>query len=202
MGDKKDEGSFDIDFKVLPPELQVKLWLLSLDADTSKVNLAFNPGKYVMNIGYSYEGNVESSFMVRRFTAKLGVNPSSGDVDLGLVFKGFKFSASSSWSAPKLGIGISYGSGLLPFPAQLGSTFTSAAGGLSNVGGDLGSLSGNPLDWYKLHSDDIDSISKAVELGQQIAKSGSDKNRIGVGLRLNYSGESGLTIYGGAQLRF
>ncbi|QDT55788.1 hypothetical protein Pan44_38360 [Caulifigura coniformis] len=202
MGDKKDEGGFDIDFKVLPPELQVKLWLLSLDADTSKVTLAYNPGKFVMNIGYSYGGSIESSFLVRRFSAKLGVNPSSREVDLGLVFRGFKFSASTSVGKPTLGLGISYGSGLLPFPSQLGSTFTSAAGGLSNIAGDLSSAPDNPLAWYNLHSDDVESISKAVSLGQQIMKAGSDKNRFGVGLRLNYTSESGLTIYGGAQLRF
>ena len=201
MGDKANDG-FDIDFKVLPPELQVKLWLLSLDADTSKVNLAYNPGKFVLNIGYAYEGNIESSFLVRNVTAKLAVSPASGDINAGLVFRGFNFSASTSWSAPKLGIGISYGSGLLPFPAQMGSTFTSAAGGLSNVAGDLGGLSGNPLSWYKMHSNDIDVISKAVDLGQQSQKAGSDKSNFGVGLRLNYSAESGFLIYGGAQLRF
>ncbi|HVJ86818.1 MAG TPA: hypothetical protein VM452_14295 [Caulifigura sp.] len=197
MGD-----NFDIDFKALPPELQVKLWLLALDLETSKVNLAYNPGKFVLNIGYAYDGKIESGFKMRQFSAKLGVSPGSGDMDLGLVFRGFKFSASTSWSAPKLGIGISYGSGLLPFPADMGSTFTSAAGGLTNMAGNLGGLTGNPLSWYNLHSDDFDTTSKAVKLGQQIHKYGKDKHRWGAGLRLNYSGAMGLTIWGGAQLRF
>jgi hypothetical protein len=202
MGDPKESDSFDIDFDLLPPELKVKLWLLSLDADTSKVNLAVNPGKFVMNIGYSYGEGIETSFLVRRFTAKAGFNPSSGGVDLGLVFRGFKFSASTNISKPSLGLGFSYGSALLPFPAQLGSTFTSAAGGLQNVVGDLSAAPNNPLSWYNLHSDDVDAIGNAVKLGQQIAKSATDKNRFGVGLRLNYNEEMGFTIYGGAQLRF
>lgn len=197
MGD-----NFDIDFKAIPPELQVKIWMLALDADTSKVTLAYNPGKYVMNLGYNYGGSIESSFLVRRFSAKVGVNPSDGGVDLGLVFRGFNFSAATNFTTPMLGIGLSYGSSLLPFPAQLGSTFTSAAGGLQNAAGDLDSAPSNPLAWYKLHSNDVTAISNAVSAGQQIAKAGKDTQRFGFGLRLNYVPETGLTIYGGAQLRF
>jgi len=38
--------------------------------------------------------------------------------------------------------------------------------------------------------------------GQLIAKYGESPNRFGVGLRLNYASQTGLTIYGGAQFRF
>jgi hypothetical protein len=53
---------------------------------------------------------------------------------------------------------------------------------------------------FKLH--DVGTITKAVNLGQQIDKLSDKSNRFGIGLRLNYSQPSGLTIYGGAQLSF
>ncbi len=67
---------------------------------------------------------------------------------------------------------------------------------------DIGSAPNNPLAWYKLHSNDVSAISKAVSAGQQIAELGKSSNRFGVGLRLNHTPLTGLTIYGGALLRF
>jgi hypothetical protein len=70
------------------------------------------------------------------------------------------------------------------------------------MAGDISSAPDNPLAWYKLHSDDVAAIGNAVSAGQQISKYGEDSNRFGAGLRLNYTPQTGLTIYGGAQLRF
>jgi hypothetical protein len=201
MGDKSD-GGFDIKFKLLAPELQLKVWTLALDANTSKVNLAYKPGAFATSLAYNYGGSIEGSFVVRRFTTKLGVNPSNGNADLGLVFRGFNFSASTNLTRPTLGLGFTYGASLLPFPNDLFGTFNAAAGSLQSMAGDISSAPNNPLAWYKLHSNDVTAIGNAVSAGQQIAKYGKDSNRFGFGLRLNYVPQTGLTIYGGAQYRF
>lgn len=197
MGNK-----FDIDFKLLPPRLQLQLWVLALDANTSKVNLAYRAGSFLTNLAYNYGGNLEASFSVRRIAATVGVNPANGDVDLGLVFRGFKFGASASITRPSAGVGISYGASLLPFPTELSLTFNSAASGLQSLGSDIDSAPNNPLAWYKLHSNDAAAIGNAISVGQRIAKHGANSPRFGAGLRLNYAAQTGLVIYGGAQLRF
>ena len=197
MGDK-----FDIDFKLLPPDLQIHLWVLALDANTSKVNLAYRPGSFVTSLAYNYGGNLEASLAIRRFSTTVGVNPSSGDVDLGLVYRGFRFGASASFVHNSAAIGIGYGANLLPMPWELSSTFNAAGGGLGSMATDIGAAPNNPLAWYKLHSDDVSAIGKAVSAGQQIYELGGSSNRFGVGLRLNRTPLTGLTIYGGALLRF
>lgn len=193
---------FDIDFKLLPPKLQMQLWVLALDANTSKVNLAYRSGSFRTGLTYNYGGNLEASLGLRRFTAKVGVSPTNGDVDLGLVFRGFKFGASASMARKSAGASFGYGASLLPFPMELSSTFNSAAGGLHSMAADIRSAPDNPLAWYQLHSDDTATLINAVHMGQKIAKSGTDSKRFGAGLRLNYAPQTGFTIYGGAQLRF
>lgn len=195
-------SEFDIDFKLLPPRLQMQLWVLALDANTSKVNLAYRSGSFRTSLAYNYGGNVEASLGVRRFSTTVGVNPTSGDVDLGMAFRGFNFGVSARVEQRSVGVRISYGARLLPFPEELSSTFNSAAGGLQTMASDIRSAPDNPLAWYNLHSDDAAAIGNAVSVAQQIAEHGESSNRFGVSLRLNYSPRTGLMIYGGAQLRF
>ena len=66
---------------------------------------------------------------------------------------------------------------------------------------DITAAPNNPLAWYKLHSDDVGTITRAVTTGKQIANAGTGDN-FGVGLRLNYDQQTGFTIYGGAQFKF
>ena len=193
---------FDIDFKLLPPDLRMHLWVLALDANTSRVNLAYRPGSFVTSLAYNYGGNLEASLTIRRFSTTVGVNPANGDVDLGLVYRGFRFGASGSVVQQSATIGIGYGANLLPLPWELSTTFNAAAGGLQSMATDIGSAPNNPLAWYKLHTNDVSAISRAVSAGQQIAEFGGSSNRFGVGMRLNYTPLTGLTIYGGALLRF
>ncbi|MGE0824338.1 MAG: hypothetical protein AB7G75_14105 [Candidatus Binatia bacterium] len=195
-------NTFDIDFKLLPPKLQVQLWVLALDANTSKVNLAYRSGSFVTGLAYNYGGNVEAALSVRRIATTVGVNPANGDVDLGLVFRGFRFGTAASVTRKSMSFGIGYGARLLPFPQELSDTFNSAASGLVNVTNDISAAPDNPLAWYKMHSDDVTAIGTAISIGQRIAKHGEKSNRFGAGLRLTYADQTGLTIYGGAQLRF
>jgi hypothetical protein len=197
MGDR-----FDIDFKLLPPKLQMQLWVLALDANTSQVNLAYRAGSFRTSLAYHYGSNVQASLAIRRFSATVGVHPGSGNVDLGLVFRGFTFGVSASAARRSAGVSLGYGAILLPFPEELSSAFNSAAGGLPSMVRDIRSAPDNPLAWYKLHSDDVAAIGRAISVGQAIAKQGEPSNRFGAGLRLNYTPQTGLTIFGGAQLWF
>lgn len=196
------DKDFDINFKLLPPRLQMQLWVLALDANTSKVNLAYRSGSFRTGLTYNYGGNLEASLGVRRFSTTFGVNPGSGNVDLGLVFRGYRFGTSANITQGSVGFNLGYGATLLPYPWELSSTFNSAAAGLQSMAGDIGSAPDNPLAWYKLHSNDVGAISNAVSLGQSIAQHGGSSNRFGAGLKLNYAPQTGLTIYGGVQLLF
>jgi len=193
---------FDIDFKLLPPRLQMQLWVLALDANTSKVNLAYKAGGFVSSLAYNYGGNVEASLALPRVTTTLGVNPGNGDMNLGVVFRGFRFGASASTTQKAGGLSLGYGTTLLPFPAELAGTFNAGAGGLQSMARDIQAAPNNPLAWYALHSNDAAAIGKAVGLGQQIAGQGGSGSSFGAGLRLNYTPQTGLTVFGGLQLRF
>ena len=198
MGD----NSFDISFKALPPDLQMKLWILALDANTSKVAIAYKSGAFTSSLTYNYGGNVEASVSLRRrFSTSVGVNPSNGQIDLGMVYQGFNFGSYANFTQKAAGLNLSYGAKLLPFPSELSSVFDSAANGLQSMAKDIGAAPNNPLAWYKMHSDDVSTITRAVSTGQTIANAGTGDN-LGVGLRLNYNQQTGFTIYGGAQLKF
>src|SRR5271169_828926 len=182
MGDQ----TFDIKFSALPPDLQVKLWVLGLDANTSKVCILYRAGAFTTNLNYNYGGNVQAALSIRRLSTTVGVNPSSGQVDLGMVYRGFNFGTSANFTKKSGGLNLSYGASLLPFPAELSSVFDSAAGGLQNMAKDIRAAPNNPLTWYKLHSDDVTAVSGAVSAAQGISKMGSS-DRFGAGLRLTYT---------------
>lgn len=196
------DKDFDVNFKLLPPDLQMKLWVLGLDANTSKVNIAYKPGSFVTNLTYNFGGNVEASTSVRRFSSTIGVNPSNANLDWGLAYKGFNFGTSANFVQKSVGVNLTFGAKLLPFPSELSSIFNSAAGGLQSMAKDIHEAPNNPLRWYKLHSNDAATISKAVSAGQQISKIGESPDRFGAEIRLNYSKQNGSMIYFGAQYKF
>jgi hypothetical protein len=197
MGD-----SFDIAFKGLPPDLQMKLWVLALDANTSKVSIAYRPGSFVTSLAYNYGGNVQAALSVRNVTTTVGVNPSNGNLDLGLVYRGFNFGTSANFTQKSASLNLGYGAQLLPFPDELSTIFNSAATGLQSMTRDINAAPNNPLAWYKLHSNDASAIGKAISTGQQIDKFGKSPDQFGVGLRLNYNQPTGLTIWGGFEMKF
>lgn len=123
----------------------MQLWVLALDANTSKVNLAYKSGSFRTGLAYKYGGNLEASLGVRRLTTTFGVNPSSGGVDLGLVFRGFRFGTSTNFAQRSFGFNLGYGAKLLPFPWELSGTFNSAAIGLQSMAGDIAAAPDNPL---------------------------------------------------------
>jgi hypothetical protein len=200
-----DSDPFDIKYSLLPPDLQMKLWVLALDANTSRVNLAYSPGTFRTSLAYNYGGNLEASLGRYRLEdplIKVGFNPSNSDLSAGLVFRGFNFGTSANVTRRSLGFRLGYGKELLPFPDELGRVFNSANGGLASMASDIRSAPNNPLRWYNLHSNDVAAITQAVSTGQQIANSNKGSQRFGAGLSLTHTQETGLTIHLGVVASF
>jgi hypothetical protein len=200
-----DPDFFDIKFSLLPPELQVKLWVLALDANTSKVSLAYSLGAFRTSLAYNYGGNLEASLGRYRLgdpLVKVGFNPSNSDLSAGLVFRGFNFGTSANVTRRTFGFNVGYGRDLLPFPAELDRVFNAANGGLMSMASDIRSAPDNPLRWYNLHSNDTDAISRAVSTGQQIANSNKGSQRFGAALGLTHTAQTGLTIHLGVGVFF
>lgn len=202
MGDETKSDGFDISLSALPPKLQLQLWTLSLDANTSRVQLAYKPGAFIPRLTYNYGGALEASWAVRRLTPSVGVNPSDGNVDLGLVYRGYNFRVSTNLSQPSVGFGLSYGTRLLPFPNEMGCIFSEADRGLRDTAGAF--VNNNPLGLYQIQSDDITAISTAISLGKRIydVQTSPYPYNFGAGVRVHYDREMGLTISGGVQFSF
>lgn len=199
------DDEFDIDFKLLPPELQVKLWILALDADTSKVNLKYTTGtfeKLTLGFSYNYGAAAEASLSTPQQSFKLGFDPSKSTMTGGLVFKGFRFGASKSVTNSGFGLSFGYGQALLPFPADMTTTFMNANTGVFSVMDKVRSFPDNPLKWYGMVSDDVDTITKGIDLGKKIHKVQTGKDRYGVGVGLSHSPSTGLVFTIGAQGQF
>ena len=197
-----NETGFDIDYSLLPPSLQLRLWVLSLDANTSRVRLSRDFGSISAGLNYNYGGALSADISTGGFRGSFGVDPSNADLSLGGSYRGFRASASGNIGQGSFGLNLGYGSRLLPFPSQLSSIFNSGAEGLGNVVGDISSAPNDPLAWYGLHSDDISTITTAVKTGMQIRDQQTSSQRFGAGLRLSYSPLTGFMIYGGVQLIF
>jgi hypothetical protein len=200
-----DPDFFDIKFSLLPPELQIKLWVLALDANTSKVSLAYSLGAFRTSLAYNYGGNLEASLGRYRLgdsLIKVGFNPSNSDLSAGLVFRGFNFGTSANVTRRTFGFNVGYGRDLLPFPAELDRVFNAANGGLMSMASDIRSAPDNPLRWYNLHSNDTDAISRAVSTGRQIANSNKGSQRFGAALGLTHAQQTGLTIHLGVGVFF
>ena len=195
--------NFEVGFDWLPPELQVKLWILALDADTSKVNIQYTSGafsKLTWGFSYSYGGAVEASLKAPQQSYKLGFDPGSRDLSAGGVFRGFRFNLSAATTQPKVGLSLGYGQALLPFPSELSTTFTNAHTGFGSVVGNIRAYPDNPLRWYDLKSDDKKAIGDAIAQASALAKHDRDTYRLGAGIKLNYSEQTGLLIMLGVQL--
>jgi hypothetical protein len=204
MGDENKDQPFDIKFTALPPELVVKLWTLALDADTGKVGIAYKPGGFTTNLNYNYSGKVSASLGVPRLaaSAEAGFTPSTESLDLGLVYRGFKFNATQNFQKNSTGLSLGFGAPLLPFPDELQTAFQTANAGFLKMAKDSNIAMNNPLAFYRLHSDDASAIGNAISMGQKIAAAQSSKDTIGASLRLNFTPGLGFTIYGGIGVKF
>lgn len=200
--DDNDGGGFDIDYSLLPPNLQLRLWVLSLDANTSRVRLSRDFGSISAGLNYNYGGALSADIRSGGFRSSVGVDPSNASLSLGGSYGGFNLGATGNIGQRSFGLNLGYGAPLLPFPAQLSSIFSAGAQSIGDIAGDLDSAANNPLAWYDLHSDDISTISRAISTGRRIHKQQTGSQNFGAGLRITYSPAGGFLIYGGVQLIF
>lgn len=180
---------FSVDFQKLPPRLQMKLWVLALDANTSKVGIEYQAGIFKTNLDYEYGGNAHASLSVQRLTL---AGDTSGSFSAGYVFRGFNFQLSTNPWKKSAGASISFGADLLPFPDELTSVFNHGGTGLTSMLRDIRQAPSNPLAWFKPRSNDKSAIAAAIDAGRKIAKKKSDD--VGFSIGLNHAPETGLTI--------
>lgn len=200
--DDNDSGGFDIDYNLLPPSLQLRLWVLSLDANTSRVRLSRDFGTISAGLNYNYGGALSADIRSGGFRSSFGVDPSNADLSLGGSYGGFNLGATGNIAQRRFGLNLGYGARLLPFPSQLSSIFMSGEEGMRNIAADISSAPDNPLAWYDLHSDDVSTITAAINTGRRIHKQQTSSQNFGAGLRITHSPDGGLLIYGGVQLIF
>jgi hypothetical protein len=183
----------------------MKLWVLALDANTSKVSVAYSLGAFRTSLAYNFGGNLEASVGRYRLgdpLIKVGFNPANSDLSAGLIFRGFNFGTSANVTRRSFGVSLGYGRELLPFPDELSRVFSAANGGLASMVSDIRSAPNNPLKWYNLHSNDTAAISSAVSAGRQIANSNKGSQRFGAALSLTHTPQTGLTIHLGVGASF
>ncbi len=188
---------FSIDFQKLPPRLQMKLWVLALDAQTSKVAIEYAAGIFKTNLSYDYGGNAHASIGVQRLTLS---GNTGGDLSAGYVFRGFNFQLDANPWKKTTGASVSYGADLLPFPDELSSVFNAGGTGLASMALDIQRAPSNPLAWLKLHSDDKKTISEAIDAAGKIAKAKPDE--FGFKIGITHAPTTGLTLTLGAGVVF
>jgi hypothetical protein len=189
--------------KLLAPDLQMRVGLLALDANTRRVNLAYSPGSLTTNLTYKYNGNAQAELSIHRFSMRVEVNTATGNVnsiDLGFVYRGVNFGASADPTQKTADISISYGNGLFPFPPELSSAFKSSNGVYQSMAREIHSAPNYALAYYGIYSNDAGSIRRAIRVARQISTDGKNSTRVGAGLRLHYSELTGLMIYAGIRI--
>ena len=191
----------DIDFNLLMPELQLRIFHFLLEADTSKVHLDYQTRNFMAGLSYQYGDALSLNVRFRDFKTKLGWTPGDNKFALGLNHGAFGLDFSTQPWNQKIGLGLTYGL-QLPSLDQMNSTFT--AGGNSAMGMAMG-ISGafnDPFAYYQQHKDDIENISKTADMLKKITKAGESKIRLGGGLSVSYDPETRLLITGRFGLLF
>lgn len=192
-------GTFDFDFELLPPELQLRLGGLMLHADTSEAELRFTNNLVRYRLGYSYGGDLYFGAREGGFSSRLGVNPSTGGMSLGLSEGRFRFGTSFNPFSGGFGFNLGYGSPLLPMPGDLSSSVYGGWGGASGI---LGGLPGftDPFSFYRANEENVDAVMGAVRALRPLAD--PERRSFGAGLRFTYNPDSGVLIHAGMQWFF
>lgn len=196
--DKKDD-SFTFDYKLLPPELQMRLGRLMLKADTGKAEFQFASSMMQYSLGYSYGGDISLGAKSPNFKTGLSFNPHT--MGAGLSFSQGAFKSSLGFNPATMGgsLSLGYGAPMLPMAGDLSSQMNAGATGAQGIMGGMANFS-DPLSFYGDQSDNIDSVMSAVKSLQKIgdAKQGT----FGAGVSLTYNPTSGLLVKGGLQWLF
>ena len=203
--DDDDKKTFQFDYKLLPPELQLRLGRLMLQADTSRTELSYTHRLLRFNLGYNYDnldpygGHIYAGAQRGGFGTQFGYNPSNNNFRLNLSQNQYRFNFSGNPSTRDIGFGFGYGAPLLPMPDQLSQTVYAGAAGLSGIASGLSDFS-DPLSFYMAQSENKDAVMRAVKMLQPLAN--PDSTRFGAGIQFTYNPVTGFLIRGGLQWRF
>ncbi len=171
------------DLALLPPHLQLKLWTLGLDADTDAVAIKYQPGKIVTQLKYNYGGALEASVATSQQSLTLTLDPKlSGQ----LVYKGFDFTATTKASATSFGASLTFGAAPLPAPAMLEPVFNNAWSAIGRTWGDVGTAPSNPMQFLRIHKNDMSVIGEAVKAAQKVNGVDPTKASFGAGISFDY----------------
>ncbi|HNW98476.1 MAG TPA: DUF4157 domain-containing protein [Bacteroidales bacterium] len=197
--DGENNDAFSFNFDLLPPALKFRLGSFMLNVNTSSSEFNFTQGLMRTTLGYSYGSDIYLGSSGGGFNSRIGFNPSSDQISLGLGYDQFRLNTSFNPSTTSFGLGLGYGSSLLPMPSELSSSVYRGEAGAESALGSLGSMS-NPYSWYTQNGDNIDAIMSAVKSTTSIGD--AQEGSFGAGLRFTYNPQSGAIIYGGMQWIF
>lgn len=197
-GDKK-ESSFSFDFKLLPPELQMRLGRVMLQADTGEAELKFAHKMMKYSLGYSYGGDISLSAAGGDFKTGLSFNPHT--MGAGLKFGQGAFKSSLGFNPATMGgsLSLGYGAPMLPMPGGLSQKMYAGAEGAGGIMGGMANFS-DPLSFYGEQSENIDSVMSAVKALQAVGNAKQDT--FGAGVSFSYNPQTGMLLKGGLQWLF
>lgn len=202
--DKTDAKKPDIDFHLLPPDLKIRFWHLAFEADTSQVKLDYETKGLRTGLSYKYGGALALSLRSGITSGSVGFTPGENQLQLGLSQGPFRAGVSGTPGQNKYGLTLGFGDKLLPSPSGMSETFTTGGAAAGNMLTGAPAALDDPIAYYKAHKEDIDNVSKSVDLFKDITDSGKKKLRFGGDFSLSYDPEKHLvyTVRVGAMYKF
>lgn len=199
---EKPEDKPSVDFEALPPDLKIRFWHLLFEANTSQVKLDLETKSLRPSLSYKYGGPLTLGLKGGGTSGSFGWQPGDNKLSLGLSHGPVGANFSATPGQDKYSLGLRLGDKLLPPPADMGRTF--AAGG-SSAGSMLTGLPGgldDPLAYYNAHKDDIENVTKSVDVVKDITEAGKKRIRFGADFSLSYDPVNSLVFTARAGLMY
>lgn len=197
--DKEEDETYapkpEIDFEILPPEFQLKIFHFLLKADTGKLNLDYQTRDFMAGLSYQYGDALSLNMRFHDFKTKLGWTPGDNKFSLGLNKDAFSVGFTASPWQSRYGLNLTYGL-QLPSQQQMGETFMAGGTSVGRMGMDFPGSMNDPIAYYQQHKEDVENISKTAKMIKDITKAGESKIKFGAGISITYDPTSQLVIGG------
>lgn len=200
----EEEEQQGFDYNLIPPSLSYRNGPFGMSADTSAAQLSYFSDEGRTNLGYQYGGDIFYGANLGGFRSRFGVNPQSGvgSMSLGGSHGGFNYGLRGN-TAGSLGLGLGYGSSLLPMPHMLGQQAGAAWQGAGSVLGAAPDFASDPIAAYGANSEAIDAMGAfGGSLGQIYGQQNAGGLPFGAGLNISVSPEQQLMLGVGLQGSF
>ena len=165
---QREERSREPSFKLMPPQLQLPIGPLDLQANTSSTQLGYTNGGFNANLGYNYGDDIFAGMSYGDFSGRLGVDPSSGAFSLGGAYDQFQLGANANRSG-EFGLNLHYGAPLLNFDA-LERTMREGGTGAGNALMALPGGLSDPFGYAGAQGDNIKAAAGAFGTARDLAK--------------------------------